>query len=118
MNEKEIDLIIGANVKKYRTLAGISQQQVGNILNVTFQQVQKYENGKNRISASKLVIIANKLGISINDLCNTEAPKKAEINRDALEIMKNFNGLSQRDKDFLIMCAKHLNKNEILDSVK
>ena len=49
-----IDKHVGKRVRLRRTLLGLSQEQLGAELNVTFQQVQKYERGANRISASRL----------------------------------------------------------------
>jgi transcriptional regulator with XRE-family HTH domain len=53
-----IDAHVGAKVKMHRLLAGMSQKQLGELIGVTFQQVQKYENGANRIGASRLQHIA------------------------------------------------------------
>lgn len=49
-----IDYHIGKNLRARRRLAGYTQIQIGDFLGVTFQQVQKYESGKNRISAATL----------------------------------------------------------------
>ena len=49
-----IDKHVGKRVRLRRTLLGLSQEQLGAELNVTFQQVQKYEKGMNRIGASHL----------------------------------------------------------------
>ena len=49
-----IDVLIGARVRAQRNLAGISQEQLAQSLNVTFQQIQKYECGLNRITAARL----------------------------------------------------------------
>lgn len=53
-NNNAIDLHVGQRVRLRRTLLGMSQEQLGAELNITFQQVQKYERGTNRISASRL----------------------------------------------------------------
>ena len=63
-----IDKGIGARLKLYRQRASLSQTALGKHLGVSFQQVQKYENGTNRISAATLVKIAHCLNISIGDL--------------------------------------------------
>jgi len=62
--EQKYNEIIGANIKKARLMAGENQTQLGKALGLTFQQVQKYERGTNRIGAGKLHIIAThyKLG--------------------------------------------------------
>ncbi len=49
-----IDVHVGARVRQRRTLLGMNQTKLGDAIGVTFQQVQKYENGANRISASRL----------------------------------------------------------------
>ena len=53
-NNKAIDMQVGQRGRLRRTLLGMSQEQLGTELNITFQQVQKYERGANRISASRL----------------------------------------------------------------
>lgn len=54
-NEQVLSKKIGANLRKLRNLKGMSQEKLGNALGITFQQVQKYENGANRLSVPKLV---------------------------------------------------------------
>lgn len=49
-----IDIHVGNRVRMYRTLKGLSQEKLGEALGLTFQQVQKYEKGLNRIGASRL----------------------------------------------------------------
>ena len=53
-----VDLHVGARVRMRRRLRGVSQEKLADSLGLTFQQVQKYERGANRISASKLYEIA------------------------------------------------------------
>jgi transcriptional regulator with XRE-family HTH domain len=48
-----------------RLLVGMSQERLGELLGITFQQVQKYEKGSNRVSASRLFQISRVLGVSI-----------------------------------------------------
>lgn len=61
-----IDALVGANVRRFRLLHGMSQEQLAEQLGLTFQQVQKYEKGANRISASRLWQIAEVLGVEIS----------------------------------------------------
>ena len=49
-----VDIHVGNRVRMYRTLKGLSQEKLGEALGLTFQQVQKYEKGLNRIGASRL----------------------------------------------------------------
>jgi transcriptional regulator with XRE-family HTH domain len=60
-----VDRHVGHRVRIRRLLVGVSQEKLGDALGVTFQQVQKYEKGTNRISASRLQQIAEMLGVSI-----------------------------------------------------
>jgi transcriptional regulator with XRE-family HTH domain len=54
----EIDFYLGARVRGLRKARGVSQQALADELNLSFQQIQKYESGQNRISAAKLFMIA------------------------------------------------------------
>jgi transcriptional regulator with XRE-family HTH domain len=56
-----IDRRVGARIRMQRLLTGMSQTTLGDKTGITFQQIQKYENGKNRVSASRLQQIANVL---------------------------------------------------------
>lgn len=56
-----IDLHVGASIRMRRRLLGVSQEKLAEALGLTFQQVQKYERGANRVSASKLYEIARTL---------------------------------------------------------
>jgi transcriptional regulator with XRE-family HTH domain len=60
-----VDLHVGARVRVRRTLMGMSQEKLGESLGLTFQQVQKYEKGTNRIGASRLFALAQVLGVPI-----------------------------------------------------
>jgi len=61
-----IDATVGRRLKDRRTLMGMSQSVLGETVGLTFQQVQKYERGINRISASRLYEFANVLGVSVD----------------------------------------------------
>ncbi len=61
-----IDAYVGERVRLRRTLLGISQTKLAEVLGVTFQQVQKYERGTNRIGASNLYKIAKALGVPVS----------------------------------------------------
>jgi transcriptional regulator with XRE-family HTH domain len=63
-----IDVTVGRNVRLWRMSKGLSQAQLAKRLGVTFQQVQKYEVGSNRIGTGRLVKIAAILGVPISAL--------------------------------------------------
>ena len=64
----DIDFEIGGKVRTRRIHLGLSQQELGDAIGVTYQQFHKYERGINRVSAATLVKIARALGILPTDL--------------------------------------------------
>ncbi len=64
-NPNPIDVHVGSRVRLRRMLVGMSQEKLGEMLGLTFQQIQKYEKGANRIGASRLYQIAQILGVSV-----------------------------------------------------
>ena len=105
-----IDVHVGGRVRFRRMLLGMSQEKLGEKLGLTFQQVQKYEKGINRIGASRLFDLAQVLGVSVQffyeeapsadapQLLQTgfgEKPAEGSIveflrSRDGLELNKAF----------------------------
>ena len=65
-NNNAVDVHVGKRVRLLRTLLGMSQEQLGAALDITFQQVQKYERGANRVSASRLWDISQILDVKIS----------------------------------------------------
>jgi transcriptional regulator with XRE-family HTH domain len=61
-----IDKHVGSRVRMRRMMLGMSQEKLGDALGLTFQQVQKYEGGANRVSASRLSAMAEILGVPIS----------------------------------------------------
>jgi len=60
-----VDAFIGARVRLRRLMLGMSQEELSNQLGVTFQQIQKYEKGVNRISASRLFELSHALDVPV-----------------------------------------------------
>ena len=60
-----VDKLVGQNIRIFRTAKGISQTELGNAVGVTVQQIQKYENGANRVGSSRLFKIAEVLEVPI-----------------------------------------------------
>jgi transcriptional regulator with XRE-family HTH domain len=59
------DKRLGQRLRQGRLLKGLTQQQIGDIAGVSWQQVQKYEAGENRIAAERLYRVSKKLGLSL-----------------------------------------------------
>ncbi len=60
-----IDVHVGARLRQRRTLLGMNQTNLGDALGLTFQQVQKYENGTNRITAGRLFALSQMLDVPV-----------------------------------------------------
>ncbi len=73
-----IDVHVGARVRLRRTLLGMNQTKLGEELGLSFQQVQKYENGTNRISASRLYDLSQVLDVSIEHFFEDMSPAVAD----------------------------------------
>lgn len=65
-SDASVDIHVGSRIKSRRLLMGYSQERLAKEIGVTFQQIQKYERGLNRVHASKLWKIAKILGVSVN----------------------------------------------------
>ncbi|MEZ6000012.1 helix-turn-helix domain-containing protein [Hyphomonas sp.] len=61
-----IDRVVGQRIRWRRRELKLSQEQLAELLSLTFQQVQKYEKGVNRVSAGRLFEIASVMGVSVN----------------------------------------------------
>lgn len=65
-NPNPIDVHVGSRVRLRRTLLGMSQEKLGELLGLTFQQVQKYERGANRVGASRLFDLSRVLDVPVS----------------------------------------------------
>jgi transcriptional regulator with XRE-family HTH domain len=62
---KRIDAHVGERIRLRRTELGLTQEQLAEALDVSYQQIQKYETGANRVSAGRILEIARKLGVEV-----------------------------------------------------
>ena len=60
-----IDIHVGSRIRLRRNMLGMSQEKLGENLGITFQQIQKYEKGTNRVGASRLQAISSILGVPV-----------------------------------------------------
>src|ERR1700722_11902932 len=81
-----IDIEVGGRIRARRIARGISQTALAKALGLTFQQVQKYEKGANRVSASTLVRVARELAVTVAFLVGEEgeAPGAGPVSHSAL----------------------------------
>ncbi|MCP1241544.1 helix-turn-helix domain-containing protein [Acetobacter lambici] len=87
-----IDAHVGKRIRLRRTLLGLSQEKLGEALGVTFQQIQKYERGTNRVGASRLYDIATALDVPISFFFDDmlPSPTGSMTNRGFAETRKPF----------------------------
>jgi transcriptional regulator with XRE-family HTH domain len=102
----DVDRFVGERIRLYRSMIGMSQQKLAENIGVTFQQLQKYERGENRIGAGRLLMAATALGIPITFLLDQEGftqrqgstalpePEMPESVRDAYSIGRAFSQIS------------------------
>lgn len=69
-----VDIHVGSRVRLRRTLLGLSQEKLGDALGLTFQQVQKYERGANRIGASRLFDLSRVLDVPVSFFFDDMSP--------------------------------------------
>ncbi|WP_414692537.1 helix-turn-helix domain-containing protein [Phenylobacterium sp.] len=79
-----MDLAVGARIRLLRKIRGLSQQALADAAGVTFQQIQKYERGANRVSASMLSRIAATLKTPISELFGEVSPASGAIDEVAV----------------------------------
>ena len=90
---RPVDVHVGGRVKAGRTLIGMSQEELGEHVGVTFQQFQKYEKGVNRIAASRLWVISLVLGRPISWFFEGIGERKRKVNdllakRETLQLVR------------------------------
>ncbi|MDJ0512461.1 MAG: helix-turn-helix domain-containing protein [Methyloceanibacter sp.] len=95
---QQTDVVVGHNVRFWRLERKMSQTDLANLLGLTFQQIQKYENGANRVGASRLMQIATALDVPIHAFFDgagpqtdeTESPIKFVGDQQALRLVRAF----------------------------
>jgi transcriptional regulator with XRE-family HTH domain len=90
-----LDQKIGDEVRTRRLLIGMTQEQLGSALGVSFQQIQKYEKGANRISANRLRQIASALGVPVVHFYEVDGEAQVDGARDGapIDMARNGQGL-------------------------
>lgn len=83
----EVDRSVGVRVRSLRKVRGITQSQLADALGLSFQQLQKYEKGQNRISVGMLVQIAEALHTEVGDLVEATPVKQPEVFNTEVEAL-------------------------------
>lgn len=95
------DAHIGRRIRLRRTLLGVSQQQLAAAVGVTFQQIQKYETGLNRMSAARLYDVARSLGVPerffFDDLDGESTGTTDDTKSESLDLVRAYWALPSPD---------------------
>ncbi len=94
---KRVDQHVGERIRQRRTLLGLTQEQLAAALDISYQQVQKYETGANRVSAGRLFEIAKELDAEVSFFFDGLEPGSTSEqmphggrNRTTIELVRNF----------------------------
>jgi transcriptional regulator with XRE-family HTH domain len=96
-NIQSVEKYVGQRIRERRTMLGLTQQQLAEMIGVTYQQAHKYERGINRVSAGRLFEIARVLGVDIGffyEGLNNEDSRLNERQRMCLDLARNFTRIS------------------------
>jgi transcriptional regulator with XRE-family HTH domain len=91
-----VDRIVGARIRERRTTLGMTQQQLAQLVGVTYQQLHKYEQAINRISAGRLFRCAVALNASVDFFFqDLESPTLPQGHRRSLSLSRAFNQITE-----------------------
>ncbi len=123
---EQIDRYIGAKIQELRLAHGMSRQELGTLIEVTHQQLQKYEMGVNRISAGRLALIAKYLNTSVGsfydnlDLDLNTTTNEIDLNQNqrmCIEVSRNFMRIKNPEhKDAINSLVRILARSEMADA--
>ena len=121
-----VDVHVGKRIRHRRWMVGMTQQQLGEKVGIKFQQIQKYETGMNRVSASRLWDVANALDVSIAfffDGIEDEAvafddagepTQRGDLlaDKEALELVRSYYAIPEQQRRRLFDLARVLSEDE------
>ncbi|RYB05969.1 helix-turn-helix domain-containing protein [Lichenibacterium ramalinae] len=100
----EADKRVGACVRAARVKAGLSQSKLAGELGITFQQLQKYEKGKNRIAVSTLLLIADALSLPVQSFFTSVERQAADasdwpdlLSKDNIRLIRAFSNIGDAE---------------------
>lgn len=113
---QDIDRHVGARIRERRIMLGLTQQQLADLIGVTYQQAHKYERGLNRVSAARLFQIARVLSVPVSHFFEGLEQDQAAATRSAsprermcLELARNFAQIpNERHQEALSQLARAL----------
>ncbi len=110
-----VDAHVGKRIRHQRWMVGMTQQQLAEKVGIKFQQVQKYETGMNRVSASRLWDIADSLGVGIGFFFDglggaKPAPADKTADKEAAELVRSYYAIPEAQRRRLFDLAKALSE--------
>lgn len=112
-----VDAHVGKRIRHRRWMVGMTQQQLADKVGIKFQQIQKYETGMNRVSASRLWDIAETLGVSISFFFEglgsgvaTQAGTDIMADKEALELVRSYYAIPEAQRRRLFDLARVLSE--------
>jgi transcriptional regulator with XRE-family HTH domain len=119
---QEVDRYVSSRIRQRRIMLGITQQQMAELIGVTYQQAHKYERAVNRVSAGRLHQIALALGVGINYFFENAEPGDGSQTREQelmpqqrmlLELARNFTAIkSSKHRESLCHLARVLSHED------
>ncbi len=112
-----VDAHVGKRIRHRRWMIGMTQQQLADKVGIKFQQIQKYETGMNRVSASRLWDIADSMGVTIAFFFEGLADGAAEMahatgdlmaDKEALELVRSYYSIPEAQRRRLFDLARVL----------
>jgi len=107
---------VGKRIRLLRAASNLSQAELAEKIGVSFQQIQKYESGKNEISVSRLLSIADALGVSPEDVIGVYPSAVRDKGRSRRSGVVDYNGI--RDEDEKITVAVSPDELKLLSSFR
>jgi transcriptional regulator with XRE-family HTH domain len=106
-----VDQGIGNRIAVLRTAHGLSQSQLAEALGISFQQVQKYEAGKNRIGAGRLQAIADRLGVPVSTFFEDTSNHPPD---DAIDLLLNSDGAIELLRAYASIADEEIRRSVLL----
>ncbi|MGC1496423.1 MAG: helix-turn-helix transcriptional regulator [Sulfitobacter sp.] len=117
----KVDVHVGKRIRQRRWLTGMTQQKLAELVGIKFQQIQKYETGANRVSASRLWDIADALDVSVSfffeglksdeaDDATEEAAFPADLmgDKEAMDLVRSYYAIPENQRRRLFDLARVL----------
>lgn len=110
-----VDVHVGKRIRHRRWMTGVTQQQLADSVGIKFQQIQKYETGMNRVSASRLWDIADALGVTVafffegfSEAASVELDADLMSDKEALALVRSYYAIPEAQRRRLFELAKLL----------